>query len=299
MQGRPFRKSEEIVRPASFEYHRAASLEHALDLLHEFGEDGRPIAGGQSLVPMMNFRLARPEHLVDIGRLPLASIERTGNGLRIGALARHIAYFDNPLIARHFPAFLEAVHYIGHPTIRRNGTLGGSISHADPTAELPAVSVLYDGEIVARSKADERRIKARDFFLGAYVTALEPGEMMVALELPLPAPASTGSFVELAERRGDFATASVGVALDHDNGRITRFAMVCSGADLFPVRAGEIEQLMIGRPLADPGAAEAGKRFAASIDPIEDHIASADFRRAAIAELTRRAIEAACTKALK
>jgi carbon-monoxide dehydrogenase medium subunit len=287
------------VKPASFQYHRAASLDDALDLLHEFGEEGRPLAGGQSLVPMMNFRLARPSHLIDIGRLPLATIERTGTVLRIGALARHISYFEDPLIARHFPAFLEAVHYIGHPTIRRNGTLGGSISHADPTAELPAVGVLYDGEIVARSKTAERRIKAADFFLGAYVTALEPGEMMVALELPLPAPDSTGSFVELAERRGDFATASVGVTLEYAEGRITRFAMVCSGADLFPVRAGEIEALMTGRPLAHPGAAEAGKRFAATIDPIENHIASADFRRAAIAELACRAIEAACTKALK
>jgi carbon-monoxide dehydrogenase medium subunit len=248
------------MRPASFEYHRAASLDHALDLLEEFGEDGRPIAGGQSLVPMMNFRLARPGHLVDIGRLPLASIELSGNVLRIGALTRHLAYFDDPLIARHFPAFLEAVHYIGHPTIRRNGTLGGSLSHADPTAELPAVAVLHDAEIVIRSKAAERRVKATEFFLSAYVTALEPGEMIVAVEFPLPGANATGSFVELAERRGDFATAAIGVVLAH---------------------------------------VEAGREFAGSIDPIDDHIASAEFRRATIAELTRRAIDAACARALK
>lgn len=286
------------MRPASFEYHRATSLEHALELLGRFGDDGRPIAGGQSLVPMMNFRLARPAHLVDIDRLPLAGIEIHGRILRIGALTRHEAYFDNPLIARHFPAFLDAVHYIGHPTIRRNGSIGGSISHADPTAELPAVAVLHDADIVARSIAGERRIPATEFFLSAYVTALEPGEMVVAVELPLPPEASTGSFIEHGERSGDFATASVGITLEHDGGAITKAAMVCSGADLFPVRAPEIEDFLAGRPLADPQGEEAGRLFAESIDPVDDHIASADYRRGLIAQLTQRAIAAACTRAL-
>lgn len=286
------------MRPASFEYHRATSLEHALELLGEFGENGRPIAGGQSLVPMMNFRLARPGHLVDINRLPLNSIEIDGALLRIGALTRHIAYFDNPLIARHFPAFLDAVHYIGHPTIRRNGSIGGSISHADPTAELPAVSVLYDADIVVRSTAGERRIKAPEFFLSAYVTALEPGEMVVAVEFPIPPPASTGSFIEVGERSGDFATASIGIALEYGHGNITKAAMVCCGADLFPMRAPEVEAYLVGKPLANPPSAEAGGIFAASIDPVDDHIASADYRRGLMAELTHRAISAACTRAL-
>ncbi|PWK61263.1 xanthine dehydrogenase family protein subunit M [Aminobacter sp. AP02] len=286
------------MRPASFEYHRATSLEHALELLGEFGENGRPIAGGQSLVPMMNFRLARPGHLVDINRLPLDAIEIAGPVLRIGALTRHIAYFDNPWIARHFPAFLDAVHYIGHPTIRRNGSIGGSISHADPTAELPAISVLYDADIVARSVTGERRIKAQEFFLSAYVTALEPGEMVVAVEFPIPPAASTGSFIELGERSGDFATASIGISLEHGGGKIVRAAMVCCGADLFPMRAPEVEDFLVGKPLVNPSGAEAGCIFAASIDPVDDHIASADYRRGLIAELTHRAIEAACTRAL-
>lgn len=287
------------MRPASFEYHRATSLDHALELLHQFGDDGRPIAGGQSLVPMMNFRLARPGHLVDINRLPLNTIDIDGPVLRIGALTRHIAYFDNPLIAKYFPAFLDAVHYIGHPTIRRNGSIGGSISHADPTAELPAVAVLHDAEIVVRSLEATRKIKASEFFLSAYVTALEPGEMVVAIEFPLPPEAYTGSFVELSERSGDFGMASVGITLEFANGDITKAAMVCSGADLFPIRAPEIEDYLVGKPLASPGAAEAGASFAASIDPVDDHIASADYRRNLIAELTRRAIEIACTRALE
>ncbi|MFC5384783.1 FAD binding domain-containing protein [Aquamicrobium segne] len=286
------------MRPTSFDYHRATSLDHALELLHEFGEDGRPIAGGQSLVPMMNFRLARPAHLIDINRLPLSGIEIDGPVLRIGALTRHIAYFDNPLIARHFPAFLDAVHYIGHPTIRQNGSIGGSISHADPTAELPAVAVLHDADIIVRSLEGTRAIKATEFFLSAYVTALEPGEMVVAIELPLPPSASTGSFIEQSERSGDFGTASIGVTLEFAGGKISKAAMVCSGADLFPIRAPEIEAFLTGRALADPAAAEAGQQFAASIDPADDHIVSASYRRGLIAELTRRAIEAACTRAL-
>ncbi|MGS1096871.1 FAD binding domain-containing protein (plasmid) [Aquamicrobium terrae] len=287
------------MRPAAFEYHRATSLEHALELLGEFGEDGRPIAGGQSLVPMMNFRLARPGHLVDINRLPLDTMESDGQVLRIGALTRHIAYFDHPLIARHFPAFLEAVHYIGHPTIRRNGSIGGSISHADPTAELPAVCVLHDAEIVVRSTAGERRIKAADFFLSAYVTALEPGEMVVAVEFPVPPTNSTGSFIEQAERSGDFATASIGVTLEFDAGSIARAALVCCGADLVPIRAPAIEDFLRGKPLDAPRAAEAARMFAASTDPVDDHVASAGYRRGLIEELTRRAIEAACNKAVE
>ncbi|MEW9805044.1 FAD binding domain-containing protein [Mesorhizobium marinum] len=287
------------MRPASFEYHRARSLEHALELLAEFGDDGRPIAGGQSLVPMMNFRLARPAHLVDIDKLPLAGIEADGPTLRIGALTRHEDYFGHPLIAEHFPAILDAVHYIGHPTIRRNGSTGGSISHADPTAELPAVAVLYDAEIVARSASEERRIPAAEFFLSAYVTALEPGEMVVALEFPLPPQNSAGSFIELGERSGDFATASVGISIEHDGVSVVRAAMVCSGADLVPIRAPEVEALLAGQPLAAPPAAEAGSSFAASIDPANDHIASAEYRRALIAQLTQRAIVAACTRALE
>ncbi|MBS3650569.1 xanthine dehydrogenase family protein subunit M [Pseudaminobacter sp. 19-2017] len=286
------------MRPATFEYHRATSLEHALQLLGEFGEEARPIAGGQSLVPMMNFRLARPGHLVDINRLPLNAIEIVGSMLRIGALTRHGAYFDHPLIARHFPAFLDAVHYIGHPTIRRNGSIGGSISHADPTAELPAVAVLHDADIVVRSAAEERRIKASEFFVSAYVTALEPGEMVVAVEFPIPPAASAGSFVEMSERSGDFATASVGIVLEHEGGRIAKAAMVCSGAGLVPIRAPDVESHLLNRALNDPHAEEAGRIFAASIDPVDDHIASAAYRRSLIAELTRRAIETACSRAL-
>src|SRR5690606_12683773 len=126
----------------------------------------------------MNLRLARPQHLVDINGLDLDRIEQRGDVMHVGALVRHQRYFTEPLIPAHFPAFFDAVHWIGHPTIRRHGTLGGAVSHADPTAELPAICVLHDAVIIARSAQEERRIAAADFFVSAYVTALRPGEMV-------------------------------------------------------------------------------------------------------------------------
>ena len=285
------------MRPSPFEYHRAETLGHALELLARFGDDGRPIAGGQSLVPMMNLRLAQPAHLVDVNGLPFDEIALDGPTLRIGALVRHERYFTDPLIDRHFPAFLEAARYIGHPTIRRNGTLGGSIAHADPTAELPAACLLYDAAIVATSQAAERRIPAADFFLGAYTTALEPGELVTAVELPLPPQDSTGSFIEMAERRGDFATASAGAAIEVDRGILTKSALVCSGSELHPIRAPAVEAFLVGRTLNEPAADEAGRMLAASVDPVDNHIAGADYRRALIGELATRAILAACAKA--
>jgi CO/xanthine dehydrogenase FAD-binding subunit len=286
------------MRPAPFQYYKATNLEHALDLLAQFGEDGRPLAGGHSLVPMMNLRLARPEHLVDISALPLNAIEVTGSIMRVGALVRHEQYLTDSNVKEHFPAFLEAVHWIGHPTIRRHGTLGGSLSHADPTAELPAISLLYDAVVVSMSKRGERRIQAPDFFAGAFTTDLQPDEMVVAAEFHIPPAASTGTFIELGERRGDFAIASIGVAIEFSHQAIEKAAVVCSGAALKPIRLPQIEDFLLSRLLSDPGAGEAARIVASIIGPVSDHLASADYRKGLIAELLRRAIEQACSKAL-
>ena len=287
------------MRPASFEYHKAADIEDAVRLLAEFGDEGRPIAGGQSLVPMMNLRLARPGHLVDINALALDKIEFDGGVMRVGALVRHERYTGDPRIVEHFPALLDAVHWIGHPTIRRHGSIGGSISHADPTAELPAAAVLYDASMVVRSMEGERRIAAADFFESAYVTALQPGDLLVAVEFPIPPANSTGSFLEIGERRGDFALASVGTAIEFDGGAITKAAIVCCGADLVAIRAPDIEAFLVGKPLDAPPAKEAGAMFAAGVEPSSDHVAGAEYKSALIGELTQRAIEAACARALE
>ena len=286
------------MRPAPFQYHRAEELDHALDLLARFGEDCRPLAGGQSLVPMMNLRLALPQHLVDINRLGLADIARTDGVMRVGALVRHERYLNDAVVAEFFPALREAAACIGHPTIRRHGTLGGSFAHADPTAELPAMAALHDAVIVAASKDGERRIDATDFFVGAHTTALQPHELLTAVEFPIPAQSSAASFVELSERRGDFATVSVGSLIAYSQKEITAAAIVCSGAELTPIRAAEVEGLLLGESLDRPPAAEAGQRLAASVEPISNHLASADYRKSLVAELTRQAIETACSRAL-
>jgi carbon-monoxide dehydrogenase medium subunit len=284
------------MRPTAFEYYKANSLDHALKLLAEHGEDGRPLAGGQSLVPMMNLRLARPQHLVDINGLDLDAIDERGDVLHIGALVRHYQYFPHPLITERFPALLDAVHWIGHPTIRRHGTLGGSIAHADPTAELPAICVLYEAQIVVASVNGKRRIPALDFFLNAYVTAVEPGEMVIGVELPIPAQQSSGAFFELGERRGDFAIAAVGVSIAHDGRVITGASIVCAGAKLTPTRAPEAEAALTGRALNAPESSSVGQIFAQSIAPVSDHAASANYRKGLIAELTTRAIDRACER---
>lgn len=287
------------MRPSIFGYHRASDLQHAYALLAEFGDEGRPLSGGQSLVPMMNLRLARPAHLIDINRLPLNQIELRSDVLRIGALVRHQQYFDNQDIAKYFPAFAEAVHWIGHPTIRRHGSMGGSVSHADPTAELPAMCVLYDAEIIIGSLQGERRVKARDFFIGAYVTAVEAGEMVIAVEFPLPKDTPSGSFSELGERLGDFAIVSVGVSLLHSQGKITQAAIVCGGAEMVPVRGTEIEALLVGQRLDQVDSAALGEQFAAGFDPVGDHAASAAYRKHLISELTNRNLTSSCSKALE
>ncbi|MGU3576156.1 FAD binding domain-containing protein [Brucellaceae bacterium C25G] len=287
------------MRPSGFSYHRADDLQHAYQLLAEFGEDGRPLAGGQSLVPMMNLRLARPNHLVDINRLPLNKIELKADYLRIGALVRHHEYADNPHIKAYFPAFEEAVHWIAHPTIRLHGSLGGSISHADPTAELPAMCILYDAEIILGSLQGERRVKAQDFFFGAYVTAVEPGEMVIAVEFPLPKDKATGAFIELGERLGDFAIASIGVALTHKGDSIISAAIVCGGAEMVATRGFTIEEQLIGKRLDQLDFEALAVEFSSQFNPAGDFSATTAYRKNLIKELTKRTLERACSKALE
>ncbi|PVH28465.1 FAD binding domain-containing protein [Pararhodobacter oceanensis] len=287
------------MRPAPFSYHKAERLDQALALLAEFGEDARPIAGGQSLVPMMNLRLARPSHLVDINALDLDTIELRSDHLHIGALVRHERYARESLIAQHFPAFAEGVEWIGHPTIRRRGTLGGSISHADPTAELPALCVLLGAEIIAQSAEGSRRIPAAEFFISAYVTSLEAGEMVTGIDLPLPKGKSSGAFEEFAERSGDFAIISAGVTLEHDGRAITDARVVWSGVDLAPVMAERAGDLLRGKPLSAPEAEAAAQAMSAGITPLDDPMASAEFRHSLIVELTQRALTRACEKAMQ
>lgn len=284
------------MRAASFDYYCADSLKHALDLLVELGEDALPLAGGYSLVPMMNLRLARPLHLIDINRLGLDRIEDDGDVVRLGGLVRHVQLLQDPIIAQRLPLFREAAAHIAHPTIRNRGTLGGSLAHADPTAELPLMALLHDAVVVAASQWGERLIPVRAFFKGAFDSALQDGEIVVRLEVPVPAAGSAGAFYEFSERHGDFAIVAVGAVIAAAEGRISAAKIACAGVASVPVRAERLEQALVGRPLADPGAEEDILSFAASFDTSSDIRASAAYRTHLLAELTRRAVETACSR---
>jgi carbon-monoxide dehydrogenase medium subunit len=278
------------VKPASFEYHRPRDVEESLKLIARLGEDAKFLAGGQSLVPMMNFRLARPAALVDISRLAeLEYIVRDETGLKIGALTRHRAIETADL--EGYELLPSAVRWIGHYPIRTVGTVGGSIAHADPTAEWCILATLLDAEIVTRGPAGERTIPAASFFLGYMLTALEPGELIV--EVRLPPPVRNAAFQEFARRRGDFAIVAAAVALDVHEGTCTSARIALGGVDATPLRIAEAEQLLTGARIGDVVVEEVGEIAARTIEPWSDTHATADYRRRLASVLVGRALREA------
>jgi CO/xanthine dehydrogenase FAD-binding subunit len=261
------------VKPAPFAYEAPRSLGDALALV---GEDSRPLAGGQSLVPMLNLRLARPERLVDLNRIEsLAYLERSEGRLRIGALARQVALERSEVVKRRWPLLHQAVRTVGHAATRTRGTVAGSAAHADPAAELPVALVALDADFHLRSARGGRALRGSEFFLGPLTTALEPDELLVEISVPpMPVGART-AFVEHARTQGDFASAGAAVVLAPGE----HAAVALLGAASRPVRAWEGERALV----AGAGAAEAA---ALAVRSVRD-----DYRRALLGELVRRAIE--------
>ena len=270
-------------------YARAESLAHALELLADAGEEGKLLAGGQSLVPLLVHRVIRPTHLVDIdGLQELAGIRAESGGLVVGALTRHAELEHARLTGRARLLSLAAAQ-VGHVPIRSRGTLGGSIAHADPAAELPTALVALDARVIVRSREGERAVRAEDFFIGPFTTALLPGEAIAAVVVPS---SGTGraAFAEFAVRAGDFALASVAVTASFENGRADDVRVALGAVEAKPVRARAAEALLAGRPLDDDVVAEAADAAARECDPVEDPATTADYRRALIARLLRDAL---------
>jgi carbon-monoxide dehydrogenase medium subunit len=289
------------MKPAPFEYFAPASVEQALALLAEHGYEAKVIAGGQSLVPMMNFRLVQPSVLVDLNAIPdLGFIQPAQDGgLRLGALARHHQVEIDLVVAKRAPLLHEAIPKIGYPQIRRRGTLGGSLAHADPSAELVAVSVALDGRFRLRSPRGERWVAAADFFVGLFTTVLEPDELLVEVELPA-LPARTGcSLKEVARRRHDFALlgAAAVVSLD-ERGTCQQVRLVFLSAGDRPMQASRAAEALRGQA-PTPDALRAAAEIAAGdeIDPSSDIHATADFRRHLARVLALRAFEHASRRA--
>ncbi|MGH7629158.1 MAG: FAD binding domain-containing protein [Gemmatimonadales bacterium] len=289
------------MKPAPFEYHRPASLDEALALFAEFGDEAKALAGGQSLVPAMNFRLARPGVLVDLnGIASLASIEETSEGgLRIGAMTRQRAVERSRAVAARAPLLAEAMPWIAHPQIRTRGTIGGSVAHADPSAELPAVLLALGARFVARSRAGTRTIPASEFFTGILSTALAADELLTGIEIPAPASRSGAAFVEVARRHGDYALVGVaaGVVLEgHGACAAARIALLSVGD--VPVLAASA-MAALGGTTPDAAAIEAAARAAAErdIDPPADIHASSAYRRHLAKVLVARALRTAVERA--
>src|SRR5256884_3234294 len=287
------------MKPAPFDYFAPATLDEALALLAEHGGDAKPLAGGQSLLPAMNFRLARPAVLVDLNRIAELAYVRADSGVSIGAMTRQRTVERSDVVARAAPLLAEAMPSIAHPQIRNRGTVGGSIAHADPSAELPAVMLALEARFQARSATGERSIPAGEFFKGMLETALEPGELLVEIAIP-PLPGRSGTaFVEMARRHGDYALVGVAAVVTLDpRGRCktARRSMLSVGDG--PIRATEAEKVLAGQtPSEELLRAAADAAATRDVDPPSDIHASAAYRRPLVAVLTRRALARAFERA--
>jgi len=288
------------MKPAPFRYVAAKNLAQALALKAEHGDEARFLAGGQSLVPTMNFRLTQPALLIDIN--PLEELAGTRDGesgrLRIGALTRYRTLERDPATARELPLVHEALPHIAHPQIRNRGTIGGNLAHADPASEMPAIVLALGGRLRAHSAKGERWIAAPDFFVGALTTALAPDEMLTEVELPAAPPRSGSCFMEVARRRGDFAIIGVAVTLRLDiDGRCAgaRIAL-CNAADA-PLLATAASQSLAGRKIAAAEIDEAADLVRRAVDPPGSIHAGKDFQRHVAGVLTARALAVANERA--
>ncbi len=287
------------MKPPRFEYLAPASVDEALEMLAAWGERAKPLAGGQSLVPLLNFRLVRPDALVDLNGLgELAGLREEDGWLAIGAMTRQRAVERSPVVRARCPLLADAMPLIGHFQIRNRGTVGGSLAHADPAAELPAVVTALGGELVVRSRRGRRTLPAAQFFQGYLTTALAPDELLVGVRLPAAPPGTGAAFLEVSRRHGDFALVGVAaqVTLDGD-GVCTRAAVALTGVGPVPVAAEDAARLLVGQR---PGPAlfeEAGRAASAGLAPDGDLHASAEYRAHVAGVLTRRALARAAERA--
>lgn len=284
------------MKPAPFEYLDPRSVGEVVTLLARHGDEAKLLAGGQSLVPMLNFRLARPRVLVDLNRVRgLDDLSEADGTLYVGALVRQRA-LERWASARA-PFLAAALRLVGHAAIRARGTVCGSIAHADPAAELPALLLCHEGSAVALSVRGQRVIAADDFFQGPLLTALAADELVIQTRWTLPARATGWGFHEAARRHGDFALAGAATLITLGGGRIAAARIVVFGAGPTPHRASEVEKALVGQAPIAKLFAEAGRATAARLDAVRDIHASAEYRRRVAATLVGRALADAVTRA--
>lgn len=286
------------MKPALFGYFAPSSVDEVVSLLQEYGADGRLLAGGQSLVPALNFRLSRPAAIIDLNRVPDLAYSRERDGrISIGAMTRQRTIENAALIADRLPLLREATRLIGHLPIRSRGTIGGSLANADPAAEYPAVIAALDGVLVLRSHRGERRVKAADFFLGALTTAAEPDEFLCEISLPTMQAGGGWAFEEISRRHGDFALAGVAAQITRGEGGALEARLAACGVGPGPVRLAEAEAIIERDGAGEAAIAAAADAAAAAVSPHTDQHGSADYRRKLTGVMAARALRRASDRA--
>jgi carbon-monoxide dehydrogenase medium subunit len=284
--------------PAPFEYHRPDTLEEALQLLAEHGEDAKVLAGGQSLIPLMKLRFAAPARLIDINRIPgLDAIEETEGFLRIGALVRHNKLAASDVIRDRYPTIAAAAPMISDPIVRNLGTIGGSLAHADPSGDLGSVMLALGATTVVRSRDGEREIAAADLAEGPFQSSLAPNELMTEIRVPSPPPRSGGTYLKLERKVGDFATVAAAIFLTLENGSIARAGIGLTSVGLTNLKAEAAEAALAGASPGDDAFTEAGRLAAEASQPTTDVRGSADYKRHIVDVYVRRGLAAAAEMA--
>jgi CO/xanthine dehydrogenase FAD-binding subunit len=288
------------MKPAPFDYYRPAALDEALALLERYEGDAKVLAGGQSLIPLMNMRLARPSALIDLERIgELGGLSFDGDRLRVGAMTRHAEIERSSAVRERIGILSDAMPFVGHLAIRSRGTFGGSLAHADPAAELPALATLFDATFTIAGTGGARDVPWSEFFVTYLTSSLEPGEILTAVTLTLAPRAAGWSFHEIARRHGDFALAGCAVLAELDAGgeAIARARVALFGVDATPVRLLDAEPAFAGRTAADPAIDEIAADAAAKLEPATDVHGSSAFRRDIARRLIANGVRAAASHA--
>lgn len=287
------------MQPRAFEYVRASSVSQAVDLLKKNGDRAKVLAGGQSLIPLLKLRLASPEVLVDIGRIPgLASIQEGANGLRIGALARHRDIEASSIIRERYPLLGDVPKVLGDPEVRNLGTVGGSLAHADPAGDWGTAILAFDAKLLVDGPKGKRTVPVDEFFEDTFTTALGPADLLTEIRIPKPGPRSGGAYKKLKRKTGDFAIVSVAAQLQLDGaGAISSVRISLGAVGPTAVRAKEAEAALIGKKPSDAAFEEAGRLAARASHPSSDLHGSESYKRAMVQVLTKRALRTAVERA--
>ena len=279
-----------------FNYHRPASVDEALALLAEHGDEAKILAGGQSLLPIMALRLGRPEHVIDIGAIDELKAISVGDGVTIGAMVRHAEAEKSAEVAEHTPLVAVALPHVGHRAIRNRGTVVGSIAHADGAAEMPAVCLAIGATMYIASSTGSRQVAAADFFQGFFTTSIEANELLTAVHFPAQSPTAGSTVVEISRRHGDYAMCGLACMIDAPGGTIESSALSFFGVGNTPMRVAEAEAALVGKAPSDEAFAAAAAIVSNTLTPDDDIHATAGYRRHIAGVLTRRGLAEATSR---